>query len=237
MAIRLGISLFLLSFLVSINLCGQAVFDTIPKPGSIPNPVNIRYSFDFDTLGNVWVGFSSNGLGKYNLETEEWTLFPPEGDLPDYPIQFLAVSYDKVWLIMDGELSTHKLFLYDGNTFTDYSPILNGFRVNDIVSSKFDDKVYILTNQGILQPATNEIWNTQNSGLPSDTIYDLSEETPDLIWIGTKQGLVKKEANSWTTYNTSNLNIASNKITDVEASNGNGVWFKYTSLILLEYID
>jgi hypothetical protein len=89
--------------------------------------------------------------------------------------------------------------------------------------------VYILTNQGILQPATNEIWNTQNSGLPSDTIYDLTEETPNRIWIGTRNGLAKKELNTWTTYNTSNLNITSNQITDVEATNGNGVWFKSNS--------
>jgi hypothetical protein len=231
MAIRLSISLFLLSFLVSINLCGQAIFDTIPRPESIPNVSRTHYTFDFDTLGNAWVGFNNNGLGKYDIQTSEWTMYPVDGDLPDYPIQFLAVSYDKVWLIMRDGNTPNVLFFFDGNTFTDYTSLLNGLTVNDMVSSKFDDKVYILTNQGILQPATNEIWNTQNSGLPNDTVYDLTEETPNRIWIGTRNGLAKKEANTWTIYNTSNLNITSNRIIDIEATNGNGVWFLSNSNI------
>jgi hypothetical protein len=229
MAIRLGISLFLLSFLVSINLCGQAIFDTIFRPESLQSGATLRYAVDFDTTGNAWVSFFTNGLGKYNVQTNEWTIYPVDGDLPDYPIQFLAVSYDKVWLIMRDGNAPNVLFFFDGNTFTDYTPLLNGLTVNDMVSSKFDGKVYILTNQGILQPATNEIWNTQNSGLPNDTVYDLTEETPNRIWIGTRNGLAKKEANTWTTYNTSNLNITSNQITDVEATNGNGVWFRASS--------
>lgn len=231
MAIRLGISLLLLSFWFSTNLCGQAVFDTIFRPENLQSGSTLRYAVDFDTTGNAWVSFFTNGLGKYDVQTEEWTLYPVEGDLPDYPIQFLAVSYDKVWLIMRDGNAPNVLFFFDGNTFTDYTPLLNGLTVNDMVSSKFDDKVYILTNQGILQPATNEIWNTQNSGLPNDTVYDLTEETPNRIWIGTRNGLAKKEANTWTTYNTSNLNITSNQITDVEATNGNGVWFLANSNI------
>jgi hypothetical protein len=231
MAIRLGISLFLLSFWSSINLCGQAVFDTIPRPESIPNASRSLYTFDFDTSGNAWVGFNNNGLGKYDIQTNEWTMYPVDGNLPDYPIQFLAVSYDKVWLIMRDGNAPNVLFFFDGNTFTDYTPLLNGLTVTNMVSSKFDGKVYILTNQGILQPATNEIWNTQNSGLPNDTVYDFTEETPNRIWIGTRNGLAKKEINTWTTYNTSNLNITSNQITDVEATNGNGVWFLANSNI------
>jgi hypothetical protein len=230
MAIRLGISLLLLSFLVSINLCGQAVFDTILAPESLQSG-RFRYTFDFDTSGNAWVGLNNDGLGKYNVQTEEWTIYPLAGDLPDFPIQFLAVSYDKLWFITREGNVPNRLFFFDGNTFTDYTSLLNGLTVNDMVSSKFDGKVYILTNQGILQPATNEIWNTQNSGLPNDTVYDFTEESPNRIWIGTRNGLAKKELNIWTTYNTSNLNITSNQITDVEATNGNGVWFTSNSNI------
>jgi hypothetical protein len=217
--------------LFSINLCGQAIFDTIFRPENSQPGATLRYAVDFDTTGNAWVSFFTNGLGKYDIQTNEWTIYPVDGDLPDYPIQFLAVSYDKVWLIMRDGNAPNVLFFFDGNTFTDYTPLLSGLTVTNMVSSKFDDKVYILTNQGILQPATNEIWNTQNSGLPNDTVYDLTEETPNRIWIGTRNGLAKKELNTWTTYNTSNLNITSNQITDVEATNGNGVWFTSNSNI------
>ena len=62
---------FLLSMLVSSKMNGQAVFDTIFRPENLQSGATYRYSFDFDTTGNAWVSFYTNGLGKFDIQTNK----------------------------------------------------------------------------------------------------------------------------------------------------------------------
>lgn len=209
----------------SVKLNGQAIFDTIFKPQEISQFSNNLTTFDFDTSGNAWVGFSSNGLGKYNVETEAWTIYLPDSDLPDYQIRHIATSYNSVWLVMSDNNNEQKLYEFNNNQFIDRSALIAGKTITTAVSSKFSDAVYLLSNQGVILPVTGTFWSAQNSGLPNDTVYDLSEETPTQIWIGTQNGLAQLNGNLWTTINTNNSNIASNQIRQVEATNSEGIWF------------
>jgi len=68
------------------------------------------------------------------------------------------------------------------------------------------------------------VYNTGNSGLPSNDIFSLAVDHNNFIWIATSAGLAKYKNSIWTVYNTSNSNIPSNNISGISFDLLNNVW-------------
>nr|HMT30362.1 hypothetical protein [Bacteroidia bacterium] len=68
---------------------------------------------------------------------------------------------------------------------------------------------------GIYNGSSWTVYNSGNSGLPSDSINCTIILNQTDAWIATKAGAVLKAGNNWTVYNTSNSGLPSNNITAI----------------------
>jgi hypothetical protein len=68
------------------------------------------------------------------------------------------------------------------------------------------------------------IYNSSNSGLPSDSVTAIAFEGNGDGWFGTKLGAAFKQGGNWTVYNTGNSGLPANIITAIYID-GNTKWF------------
>ena len=100
---------------------------------------------------------------------------------------------------------------------------ISSARTNDIqVDTNNNDKWLSFDSfgLGIYNGSTWTIYNTGNSGLPTDSINGTFILNQTDAWIATKAGAVLKNGNNWTVYDTSNSGLPSNNITAVFYDNG-----------------
>ncbi len=76
--------------------------------------------------------------------------------------------------------------------------------------------------------ASNEwtIYDTSNSGLPSNRVHSLFQTTDRLVWVGTEGGLARLDyaSNEWTVYDTSNSGLPDNNIWALLQTTDGAVW-------------
>ncbi|MEZ5083384.1 MAG: two-component regulator propeller domain-containing protein [Bacteroidales bacterium] len=75
--------------------------------------------------------------------------------------------------------------------------------------------IILFAMAGYAQDTQWQIYNTSNSGLPSNYIHAIAMDQNGSKWIGTSNGLVKFDENNWTIYNTSNSGLPSNAINGI----------------------
>jgi ligand-binding sensor domain-containing protein len=69
------------------------------------------------------------------------------------------------------------------------------------------------------------VYNTSNSGLPSNYIRALAIDEKGNIWIGTaSQGLVKFDGKNWTVYKRSNSGLPDNNVTAIAIDGRGNKW-------------
>ena len=68
------------------------------------------------------------------------------------------------------------------------------------------------------------VYNTGNSGLPSNYISYIAVDHNNFVWIATPSGLVKFKNSIWSVYNTSNSGIPSNNVSGISFDSLNNVW-------------
>jgi len=78
------------------------------------------------------------------------------------------------------------------------------------------DYLWIGKPEGLirLDKATGEtaLYNTANSGLPSNVIYSLAVDGQSSLWIGTDNGLARFDGEDWWIYTTDNSGLPSNQL-------------------------
>ena len=67
------------------------------------------------------------------------------------------------------------------------------------------------------------VYNTGNSGLPSNGIASVSVQSDNTIWIGTS-ALVKYDWNTWTVYDTSNSGLPYPAAYSIQFDKYNNIW-------------
>ena len=104
--------------------------------------------------------------------------------------------------------------------------VINTARINAIDIDVNNNKWVSLGNFGLgmYDGLSWTVYNTGNSGIPSDSVICMDFDGAGNSWIGTKEGAVFKSGTNWTVYNTGNAGLPSNIITDV-LSNGFTTWF------------
>jgi len=99
-------------------------------------------------------------------------------------------------------------------------------RTNGIAIDASNNKWVSFAIYGIgIYDGTNwTMYNTTNSGIPSDSAICADFDLSGNAWIGTKAGAVYKSGSTFTVYNTSNSGLPSNVVTTIHV-NGTTTWF------------
>ena len=102
---------------------------------------------------------------------------------------------------------------------------INTARINAVDIDVNNNKWVSFGNFGLgMYDGTNwTVYNTGNSGIPSDSVICMDFDGAGNAWIGTKEGAVFKSGTNWTVYTTGNSGLTSNIITAV-LSDGAITW-------------
>ncbi len=77
---------------------------------------------------------------------------------------------------------------------------------------------------------TWETWANWETPIPSEFIDDIEFAQDGSIWIATEGGLVHKDGDKWTVYNTSNSPLRHNRIKDIDLDADGHVWINNTGV-------
>ena len=196
----------------------------------------------FDSLDNLWIG-STRGITKY--DGENWIRYTTR-NTPLTSNGINDIAFDKegnLWLAL-----TTLPFLedvggiakFDGENWKIYNTGNSGLPIDHTVALAFDSEgvLWIATGTpgaagievgGGLTKFDGENWTTYtiyNSGLTSNTIFDIIVDSIDNIWIGTcAGGLVRFDRkDEWLVYNTINSGISSNTLSVINVDAKGNKW-------------
>ncbi|MBN1596778.1 MAG: T9SS type A sorting domain-containing protein, partial [Bacteroidales bacterium] len=188
------------------------------------SPIKTNYITDIlvDNKNTTWIGTYRN-LVKKN-ESEFINVF-------NRPINSIEEdNYENIWIAFnDGDTSLLKLNGEESLVFdslnspfnTNYNPI------RDIVFDS-DNQIWIATGvNGLFNYNGSEFtnYNTDNSSIPSNGIFELVIDHNNSLWGGTTEGLFKFDGENWEVWNTANSDIPTNVIISLSVDSENNVWF------------
>jgi ligand-binding sensor domain-containing protein len=216
---------------------GLAKFDgvnwTVYNTSNSGLPHNFIFSIAIDGQGNKWIG--TDGLGLAKFDGVNWTVYNTSNSgLPHNWVYAIAVDRQgNKWIVTGSGLAK-----FDGVNWTVYNTSNSGLPSNSIGSIVFDDSnnVWIGTSQywngssligGGLAKFDGVNWtvyNTSNSGLPSNNISAIAIDRQRNIWVGTDRGLAKFDGENWAVYNTLNSGLPSNNIGAIVIDEQGNIW-------------
>jgi ligand-binding sensor domain-containing protein len=79
------------------------------------------------------------------------------------------------------------------------------------------------------------IYNTSNSGLPSNEVNGIAFDSSNIKWITTSNGLVKYNGNTWIVYDTTNSGLTGNFVWQIAIDYNNIKWFNIFQKGLMKY--
>ena len=178
-----------------------------------------------DSTTTYTANFSETGVASQN-----WLLYQQSNALPSIDIH--AVTFDKqggVWVGTGGGLSK-----FDGKKWTTYNTVNSGIPTNyvtsvviDLQGNKwigtepyYDGSTYNGGGLAKFDGATWTVYNTSNSGLPSNNVKSIAIDGSGNKWIGTDAGLVKFDDTTWTVIN----NLPSKNINAITIDKSGNKW-------------
>ncbi|HWY12225.1 MAG TPA: T9SS type A sorting domain-containing protein [Bacteroidia bacterium] len=193
-----------------------------------------------DKYGNKYIGFISNlvsspaAIAKYNVVGGFWTYYNTTNTpiLPCNRVNTIAAdTAGNVWI---GTPSG--LVKYDGTSFTVFTTT-NGLPYNDILAIHcVGTQVYIGTIGGLTRynGATFYNYNVANGSLPCDSVYCITAETPNKLWLGTQFGAIEFNINS--IFTSSNYNgYGFDKTNCIFIDSNNKKWFGTQNMGVWEF--
>ncbi len=199
-------------------------------------PVNTNTSAPFqggvkciyvDENNNKWIGFESDGIWKYNGNSEWSNINSLNSGLSDnYVTSLLKDNQGNYWA------GTYKggINKYDGSQWINFNPLNSGLSDTNIISiaSDSDNNLWIATWGGGLNKydgSSWEVYNTSNSGIADNYILSMCIDASGNIWLGTYgNGLIKYNGEDWEVYNTINSGIPSDYISALAPDKNNNLW-------------
>lgn len=169
-----------------------------------PIPSNNTYQIAVDSSNIKWIGTEGEGLIRY--DGKNWKVFNMENSsISSNVIKCLFVdSRNKLWIGLD-----NGLFVYDGNSFMDYSSKLRNKKVTCIVADK-KGSIFIGSFGGILKfdGSSWHEYTRENSGLQNELVYAIAVDKENKIWVGTDgYGIAVFDGTSWQKWDMSNMGI------------------------------
>ena len=195
---------------------------------------NIISAIAIDNSGNVWVGTSWHGVSKF--DGTDWTSYnTSNSDLTDDEINAIAIcSSGDVWVgTVWGGVSK-----FNGAAWTTYNTTNSGLAgnyVNAIAIGSADVKWFGGCIGYEWSPGSNDCvfaavsrfdggWTTYRPG--GWEVNAIAIDQQGRKWFGTRSGGVRRfDDAAWTTYDTTNSELASNYVNAIATDNEWNIWF------------
>ncbi|MBN2835998.1 MAG: T9SS type A sorting domain-containing protein [Candidatus Delongbacteria bacterium] len=207
----------------------------ISKNGELweDHPLNFYYNCSELTISEddiKWISTEGNGIYKYvneeyininslnsNIVTDSLRAIQADGDSV---IWLGTINYDNVDIIK----YNYKESIFKNFGFSDY-----GVEVDIVMETEVDKdgNLWVATsNQGLLFFNGDNwlIYNSSNSLLPSDDVYDISINENNMVWIATKEGLAILENGIILVYDHSNSPLYGGTVWQVCYDSDNICW-------------
>ena len=195
---------------------------TINKSNSNLPDNKLEY-ITIDSAGNKWLSMGLGDLAKFDGNT--WTTYNYSNSGLPYTVGVSRIAIDinnDKWVgTWDGGLAK-----FDGSNWTIYNSTNSNFigvGVSRIAIDQngnkwmcpitcFDLQNMIINHGGLVEYDGSNwtVYDTTNSGIPSNSLGSIEPDKNGNIWIGSTGGLTKFDGTNWTTYDTSNSNLPKN---------------------------
>lgn len=189
-----------------------------------------------DNNDNIWISSSKNGLYKY--DGKSFTNYNTANSaIPSDQLSSLNIDKDNnLW---GG--STYGLFKFDGKIWSVWNRTNSNIPTNVVVGLDFDsenklwfscmDELKIIGGDyggGLtcFDGQTMKTYKTDNSGLLTNTIFDVFVDIKGLVWLGTCGGGLMSfdRKDKWLSYNVTNSGIANNIVQWIRQDKSGYLW-------------
>jgi len=193
-----------------------------------------------DNNGTYWFG-TVRGVSKLNGNA--WTSYTKsnsiftEGSNIHAIIQFMGKYYFGGMGFPNTVLSK-----FDGKNWSTISGLTSNYissmdtdNVGDLWIGTFDMGVFKYDGTNVVN------YNTSNSLLPSDQVYDVKKDRNGNIWIAMadefsyKGGIAKFDGSNWQIFTTQNSKLTNNNVHSITEDKKGNIWFGADSLILYKF--
>jgi hypothetical protein len=208
----------------------QNTFNYVNPPNGVPFQIQPRNFISCNSSGEVFVGFSNVGLGKF--DGTNWELTDTSNSiLPSNNVT--AIAYPNNDLCVG---TTKGLAIWSSGSWTVYDSTNSALPGNNIKSlySNGND-IWIGTNFGLVKFNGNfSVFNTSN-GLLNDTIIKITG-LPDgsKIWAACRTGIMQIENGVVTNFSSLNSNLPASNIKDI-LYHQNNLWIGTQTQKLWKY--
>ena len=193
---------------------GLAKFDgvnwTVYNTSNSGLPDNNVIAIAIDGQGNKWIGTYSGGLAKF--DGANWTVYNTSNSgLPSNYVQAIAIDRQgNKWIVLWDALAK-----FDGVKWRVYNISNSGLPSSRLTSLAIDQEgniwvgtepyssggTWVGCGLAKFDGANWTVYNTSNSGLPSNYVTAIAIDGQGNKWIGTGGGLAKFDGVNWTVYN------------------------------------
>lgn len=176
-----------------------------------PIPTDYTYTLAVDSSNIKWIGTEGQGIIGY--DGKKWSAFNKDNTpMSSNIVKSLFVDkLNRLWIGFE-----NGLFVYNGNTFINYSSQVNNKFVTSITADN-NGTIWIGSFGGLFRydGKTWQAYTSANSGLHDNLIYSVAVDKLNNIWVGTNgNGMAVFDGNSWRKWDMSNMGIG-NRIGDV----------------------
>lgn len=189
-----------------------------------------------DRQGRTWFGMDISELLIY--EDGQWTFTDTcAAVFPNHWVRTITDSPGgDIWLAIvplpGSGLQPSGVARYAAGQWTFWTstevPNLQG--INYALESNEDGILWAgVSGQGLLRfdGTTWTLFNTSNSGLPHNNIFDIATAPDGVLWLATDAGLVSYDGQQWTVTNTSNSGLPANRLRKLAFDRAGGLYVGY----------
>ena len=224
---------------------------TVYDASNSPVPHNSMNTIFVDSKGNVWAASWYHGVVRFDANSQsqrEWTVLTKSDGLVD--IYVLSIAQDREGNIWFGTFDGVSKFDPNAshNAWTSLRPENSGLPSTTVNALAVDDSghiwfgtapMWILSGYmggGISKynPEKSNrfawtLYDTTNSGLPSNTVRAIAFDSTGSVWIGTDRGLTRFKRNNpekdqWETFDKSSGALPSNVVNAIAVDQSGNVW-------------
>jgi ligand-binding sensor domain-containing protein len=189
-----------------------------------------------DRQGRTWFGMDNSELLLY--DQGQWTLLDTCAAV--FPAHWIRTITDSpggdIWLAMDPLPGSSQPFAgvarYSNGAWSFWTsmevPNLLGFIW--ALESNEDGVLWAsVSGKGLLRfdGTAWTLFDTSNSGLPSNDVFDITTAADGTLWLATNAGLVSYDGQQWTVTNTANSDLPSDRLRKLAFDHTGGLYAGY----------
>ncbi|HRY34196.1 MAG TPA: T9SS type A sorting domain-containing protein [Bacteroidales bacterium] len=181
-----------------------------------------------DSNSTVYLGTIYDGI--WMKQGNTWTNFTSSNSNL-FPGSISSLAMDSLNRLLVGNAKGQIQYFVNGNFYTLLNNPLVSSVINHIVPVNASAFWASTDSSGLIYCNYSgfNVFNTTNSGIPSNTVKDLTVDHLNRCWIATNAGLGLYDGQNWTTFNSSNSGLFYNNLISITVAPDSTVWMGYAS--------